>query len=287
MKQNVEVALVQMTVDWFDREANAGRMARAVLRAAQSRQVDLVVFPELANIGYVARHSAEFARRYVAAAEPIPGPTTERLAELAIANHCHVVAGLAERHPELPDQILDSAIVLAPNGELLAVQRKTHLAGDEREYFLAGAGFVVARTQAGNIGVALGHDLEIPEAPRLLALAGAELIVAPLAWSLETHEYDRRPGIADRLWRLIGTRAFENAAYVLAVNRVGEQTDRRFIGLTGAAGPSGRMLATIDSEDQEILFITLRDDELREARAAAPTFVDRRPELYRPLSAPP
>lgn len=284
MKQAVEVALVQMTVDWFDREANIGRMARAVSRAAQSRHVDLVVFPELANIGYVTRHSEDFARRYVQAAEPVPGPTTERLAELAISSGCYVVAGVAERHADLPDQVMNSAIVLAPSGELLAVQRKTHLDGDEKAYFIAGKELLVVRTDVGQIGIALGHDFELPEVPRLLALAGAEVVIAPLAWGLEPHEADRRPAIADRLWRLIGTRAFENATYVLAVNRVGEQSDRRFIGLTGAAGPTGRMIATIDSEDQEILFVTLRDDELRAARAAAPMFVDRRPELYRSLT---
>jgi predicted amidohydrolase len=278
------VALVQMTVDWFDHEANAARMARAITRSAQSRHIDLVVFPELANAGYVTRYSPDFARRYLIASEPIPGPTTERLAELAIANGVHVVAGIAERHPEIPDQVMNSAVVLAPSGELLAVQRKLHLQGDEKTYFVPGHELMVVPTDVGNLGIAIGHDFELPEVPRLLALGGAELVIAPLSWGLDPHEYDRRSGLADRLWRLIGTRAFENAAYVLAVNRVGDQSDRRFVGLTGAAGPTGRMIATIDSEDQEILFVTLRDDELRDARAAAPTFVNRRPELYRPLT---
>src|SRR5439155_13875698 len=176
LRDDVRVALAQIAIESLDAAANLERIGRACDQAA-SAGAQLVLFPELANIGQVPVFHPAFAARYLAAAEPIPGPFTEAVGELARGHGQHVVVGVAERGPGAHGQLFNSAVIVAPSGEVVGVQRKLHPAhGPEREYFAKGSEIVVVPTELGVLSAQICYDLYFPEVARAAALRGAEIL---------------------------------------------------------------------------------------------------------------
>lgn len=297
MKREVQVSVVQFATEWLSPERNIERMA--ALADAEARQgAALVVFPELANVGYITPAMpgapldcedltlAEFAVRYLRAAEPVPGPTTEALAAVARRHGAYVVVGIAQRHPQVPGTLYNSGVLIGPTG-VIGVHHKMHLPLEEKLYFYAGNTAEVWRTDLGNIGVVVCYDGRFPELPRILALRGAEIICN--IWAISAGVGSVTPA-DDTLAHRAYTRAQENGVFYICANRAGFQGKTRFIGQSVVAAPNGTLIARSETSEEDVIRAPLREDDLLQYRGLLNIFRDRRPEMYglisKPLSEP-
>lgn len=279
MKATVHVAAVQMDLAWLEPEKNVRRMGELAIRASQEQATDLVVFPELANTGYVTQRSRDFGRKYAEQADTIPGYTTEELGRVAADRGLHIAVGVCQRHPTIPGTLYNAAVLIGPAGELIGVHHKVHIPGEEKHYFYPGNTVGVHRTDLGTIGLMVCYDLRFPELARLMALQGAEMLIA-------VYNGPRRPrDIARRFEFTAAMRAQENQCYVVACNRTGSDGEVQFAGCSAIAAPTGDVLA-VAGEGEEVLRATFSRDLLLEERAFHTNFRDRRPDLYGPLCAP-
>jgi predicted amidohydrolase len=216
MSKRFLAAAVQLDVG-PDKAANLAAVAR-LARGAAERGAALIVLPEL----FFWRGERGDER---AVAEPIPGPTTERLAALAAELRVYLVGGsLLETAPEAA-KVYNTSPVFDPDGALLATYRKVHLfdvdiAGHvsvrESDTRLAGAAPVVVSTALGRLGLSVCYDLRFPELYRKLSDAGAEIVCVPSAFTFPTGAHH---------WEiLLRARAIENQVYVVAPNQIGRGT---------------------------------------------------------------
>ncbi len=164
------------------------------------------------------------------------------------------------------------------SGETLATYAKTHLFGDvDRAQFVAGDGYApVVELGGWRLGLAICYDIEFPETARLLALAGAEAILAPTA--------NMAPFDSVAL-RLVPSRAEENALYVAYANYCGSEGEFDYVGLSCVCGPDGGDLARA-GRGPEMIFADLDRGALAAARSRSTQLADRRPDLYAPLAKP-
>ena len=116
MKDKVKTALVQMEVTSLQPEKNASRMKEFIENIFDNREVELILFPELANTGYVQSMDQDFGREFLKCAETIPGYTTNILAKLAKKHKTHIVVGLAQLHPQIPGTVYNSSVLIGPRG---------------------------------------------------------------------------------------------------------------------------------------------------------------------------
>jgi omega-amidase len=287
VKESVHVSVVQFAPQRWDREANAIRMADFIEREGSER-AELVVFPELANIGYLRGPNAsldeDFALRYHRYAEPIPGPTTSTLGKAAAQAGVYVVVGLAEAHPHVPGMLFNSSVLIAPDGEVRGVHRKVHIPRAEKHYFVPGNRIEVFPTELGVIGMQVCYDDRFPETARVQALKGAEIIVVVFAGYLREigRRYGQRSGRA--LAHRASTRALENAVYYVICNRSGSEDDSVSMGHSVVAGPAGTILCQSASVEETVSRAELREEHLIGARISLSTFRDRRPDLYGPIA---
>ncbi|MGH3585785.1 MAG: carbon-nitrogen hydrolase family protein [Pseudonocardia sp.] len=276
MKEQVRVSLVQLASALLDPAKNAERMADHVVREAREHGAELVVFPELSTTGYVqSARDDEFAERLYAASEPVPGPTVERLAEAAREVGTHVVVGVSQRHPRIPEVLYNSAVLIDPAGEIAGVQHKVHACRDEKEYYIPGDLVHVFDTALGRLGLQLCYDVRFPELTRVQVLDGAEIVVSLWASAVQ-------PGKVpdDSIIARCATRAMENAVFYLGCNRTGGDDTQTFYGRSAIAGPSGDTLAASDNDREHAVRATLTAANLRAQRRYLTLFRDRRPELY-------
>jgi predicted amidohydrolase len=211
--------------------ANLEEIAR-LAQQAKSDGAELVVFPELAATGV-----ADPAK----SAQPIPGPATDRMRELAAQLGIYLVCGLAER---AQDAVYNSACLIAPDGEV-TVYHKTHLTADERSWARAGDEWSVVDTPIGRIGLLIGHDASFPEAGRVLALRGCDIVVCPAALKgrfssphAGTAVAQPKPiptGADPHHWHHFRVRAGENNVFLAFANVV--DPDQGYLGLSGVFGP--------------------------------------------------
>ncbi len=217
-------------------------------------------------------------------AEPIPGPTTERVQELARETGMVIVAPIYEE--EQPGVYYNTAVVVDADGTQLGIYRKHHIPQVkgfyEKYYFRPGnLGFPVFDTAVGRIGVYICYDRHFPEGWRALGLAGARIVFNPSATSR---------GLSAYLWNLEQpAAAVANEYFVGAINRVGVEPlgDDDFYGGSYFCDPRGRIVgeAASDSED-EVIVRDLDMAMLEEVRQLWAFYRDRRPEAYGPLVAP-
>lgn len=228
---------------------------------------DLVVAPELCTTGYALPDRAAF----LAVAEPIPGPTCERLAALATRIGGLLVAGLAERDG---DRLFNSAVLVGPSG-VIATNRKSHLFWNEKAIFDPGdTGFTVHRAGGIAIGIMICFDWAFPEAAGTLARRGAQLIAHPSNLVLPLAR------------RAMPVRCLENRVFAITANRWGEEAGPdgplRFRGESMILSPRGEELAVGPAEDDQVQIVAIDPGEADD-KHLTPTnhvFDDRRPELY-------
>lgn len=254
--------------------------------------IQLAVFPELALTGFVTAPSADSRRQYwEAAAEEVPGPSLNRVADAASRYNCHVLLGMAERS-NIPLEVYNSAVLVTPQKEFF-VSRKVQLPGVEKMYFTPGPAQKVISTSFGKIGVIICYELFFPEPARCLALQGAEIIfVISSIW-----KGGQEGGVGDGAskFRLFEssmiTRAIENQVYMVLCNGAGFHDMGEGYGQWKRMGRSkvvsgmGEILTETDSEDEAIITATLTNEEFLKGRAAYSFFMDRLPAKYTVLTA--
>jgi omega-amidase len=293
MKEEVKVSVVQFASEWLQLEKNIQRMREFVEAEGKAGQ-ELIVFPELANIGYIAPVApgdsigiegmtfAQFATAYYHAAETIPGPTTEALSELTKRYGVYVVVGLAEKHPVVPGTLYNSGALIGPNG-VIGVHHKMHLPLNEKLFFYGGNEAEVFPTELGKIGVEVCYDGRFPELSRLLALKGAEMICC--VWCIPAALGAVVP-TDDSLYHRAYVRAQENGLFFINANRSGKQGNARLVGHSAIAAPNGTLLAKSETDEEEVIRAVLKEEELIKYRTVLNIFRDRRPELYGGICAP-
>ncbi|MDW8479435.1 MAG: carbon-nitrogen hydrolase [Xanthomonadales bacterium] len=290
MSATLDVALIQER-DHGSREANLAAIA-ARLREAAGSGARLALLMELHNGPYFCQRERveEFAR-----AEPVPGPTTEFLAGLARELRMVIVGSVFERRG--PGLHHNTAVVLDADGRLAGRYRKMHIPEDpgfhEKFYFAPGdLGFRPVDSAVGRLGVLVCWDQWFPEAARLMALAGAELLLYPTAigWDPRDDEDERRR--QREAWITVQRgHAIANGLPVLACNRVGHEPDPEggpgilFWGSSFAAGPQGELLAVADADRPATLTVRLDLRRGEAVRRIWPFLRDRRIDAYGELLA--
>jgi predicted amidohydrolase len=263
------IGIVQMDCVLGDVAANLARI-EAHAGEATRRGADLVMFPECATTGYF------LGDRIAALAEPIPGPSSVRLAALARATSAHLVVGLIEAADGV---YYDDAVLFAPDGAC-TVYRKTHLFGPERAVFAAGERTVVAETQLGRLGLTVCYDLMFPEFVRALVLDGATMILNVTDWISD--DWQRGMGWGrDSVVALARTRALENGVHVAMADRVGIEGGWTSLGGSTVASPTGQALVALGAEeDIAVAKVETGSVDLARWSEVATYLADRRPELY-------
>ncbi|MFQ5691116.1 MAG: carbon-nitrogen hydrolase family protein [Gemmatimonadota bacterium] len=268
----MRIALAQQHAG-LDRAENLERALDAMERAAEAG-TDLVIFPELAVDRFFPQREGDEAAARIA--EPVPGPTTGRVAERAAALGLVTVFNLYEVDAE--GRRFDSSPVFDRDGSLLGVTRMTHITDyacfHEREYYDPGdRGAPVYETAVGRLGVAICYDRHYPEYMRALGAAGAELVAIPQAGAVG----EWPDGLFEAEVRVA---AFQNGYFAALCNRVGEEERLSFAGESFVVDPEGRVLARGRPLEDDLVVCDL-DLELCAGSTARRLFWrDRRPELY-------
>ena len=202
-------------------------------------------------------------------AEPADGDSADAVAEIATRHGLAIAYGYPER---AGDQVFNSAQIVSADGDRLANYRKTHLFGDfERDHFTPGEQQVVQAELGGlRVGLMICYDVEFPENVRAHALAGTDLLLVPTA---QMHPFQF---VAESV---VPVRAFENQLYVAYVNRVGQEGEFDFVGLSTLAGPDG-VARSRAGRGTELLLADVDPVLLAASREANPYLQDRRPGLY-------
>jgi N-carbamoylputrescine amidase len=264
-----------------DQDANLSKALERVKHAAK-RGAKIVCLQELFRSRYFCQSEddAQFAL-----AEPIPGPASEALARAAAEHEITLVGSLFERRTE--GVYHNTAVIFAPNGELIGKYRKMHIPDDpcfyEKFYFTPGdstPGFQSYSTPQAKIGTLICWDQWFPEAARLTALAGAQILFYPTAigWHLKDRPAVKR-GQADA-WELIQrSHAVANGCFVCSVNRVGREGKLDFWGGSFIADPFGKLIAKAGKKE-EIVHAKCDLSAIDWTRRHWPFLRDRRVDAY-------
>ncbi len=273
--REITIAIVQMKPKLGEAEDNLVKMSEMIATIASQQRVDLIVFPELITSGY------ELGVRFTELAQRVPGPTINLIAQRANEYGVYIAFGMATKE-RVESVLYNSAILIGPEGDLVDVYNKIHLRGEERMAFREGFKLSVADTELGSIGMMIGYDLAFPEVARSMALEGAEIVLCLANW--ETANVDE--------WKTyIRARAYENAIYIAAANRIGEDVTLNFGGESMIVGPRGQIFASLadetDPETGEPLegFTVARIDldAVRKNREEYQFMQNRQPAVYRAI----
>jgi N-carbamoylputrescine amidase len=264
------------------------RKAMAGVREARAKGAELVCLQELFRSQYFCQtedHS------YFTLAEPVPGPSTEALSKLAAELGVVIVASLFERRAE--GLYHNTAAIIDADGTYLGKYRKMHIPDDpqyyEKFYFTPGdLGFLAWDTKVGRIGVLVCWDQWYPEAARLTALAGAQILFYPTAIGWLPAEKAEHGAQQQAAWETIQrSHAIANGVYVCAVNRVGHEGvpngGIEFWGGSFVADPGGRILAKA-GEGEEVLIAACDLAKVDISRTHWPFLRDRRIDAYADLT---
>ena len=273
----MHIAGIQTDVVFGDLEANLNTL-EAHLRAEVSAGTQLTVFPECFTTGYCFDSFDEAFNL----AEAVPGPTIARVEKLCRELKTFVVYGMLERSGR---DLFNTAVLIGPEG-LIGSYRKIHLPylGVDRFTTPGDRPFEVFEADGVRIGMLICYDGGFPEAARVLALRGADVILLPTNWP---------PGGDYMAQFSINSRAMENGVYFVAVNRVGTENGFRFIGKSRICSPVGATLTSIDSDRAGIVRAEIDPVAARTKRIVRipgkhiiDRMADRRPEMYGALCEP-
>jgi predicted amidohydrolase len=262
----MRVACVQFAPVFGNLDANT----EIIVNHIDQIDADVIVFPELATSGYFHLGHDEVTR----IAEPLAGPTTQRVIDAATRSGKVVVCGFAERDGEM---MYNAALIAGKGIAQPRVYRKTHLFYTETLGFTPGnSGFFTVYIEHLDctIGTMICYDWRFPESARALALQGADLIVCPS--NLVTH-----------IWRMaMPVRAFENKVYLAVANRTGAEhnagEDVAFNGQSAIYGYNGSVLADAPAEGDAIVIAELHPEQTRDKafNSINDIFKDRREGMY-------
>lgn len=272
----VKIAAVQMDVEIGEPKNNLSRMIER-LEATSRNGALLTVFPECALTGYCFG-SKEEAWPF---AETVPGPSIQQMAEACRHLNSYAIFGMLERDGE---RLFNACVLVGPEG-LIGGYRKVHLPFLGVDMFTTPGDRPFAVHSAGpiQVGMHICYDGAFPEAARVMALQGADLLVLPTNWP---------PGAECTADYVTNTRALENNVYFAAVNRTGTERGFHFIGKSKICDTRGYVLAEAQHEDEAVLYADLDLARARNkhiirvpGKHEIHRFADRRPEMYEPIVA--
>jgi N-carbamoylputrescine amidase len=274
-----------------DRDDNLRRALEKVGEAAR-RGAKVVCLPELFRTHYFCQREDAAAFDF---AEPIPGPTTSTLADAARSLGVVIVAPVFERRAA--GVYHNSVALIETDGAIVGLYRKMHIPDDpgyyEKFYFTPGdLGFKSFRTSCGTIGTLICWDQWYPEAARLTALQGAEVLFYPTAIGWHPHEKAHH-GVAQLdAWRTVQRgHAIANGVYVAVANRIGHEippgggTGIEFWGSSFVADPQGVIIAEASTDREEILLAEVDTARIEEVRRNWPFLRDRRIDAYEGITS--
>ena len=282
-----KVGLVQMRC--VDGAAKNQAAAEAGIRKAVRQGAKIVCLPELYRGLYFCQTEdhAHFAR-----AEAVPGPTTKALASLAKKLKVVIVGSLFERRAA--GVYHNTAVVLDADGRLAGTYRKMHIPDDplyyEKFYFAPGdLGFRAFDTRVGRVGTLVCWDQWYPEAARLTALQGAQVLFYPTAIGWHPSEKKQWGESQTQAWQTMQrSHAIANGLYVAAVNRVGHEGPKNggidFFGASFISDPYGRVIAQASRDREEVLVAEVDPGSVETARQHWPFLRDRRIAAYGSLT---
>lgn len=289
MKSKIIVSAVQQPCD-KDRQTNLD-FSIAKIHEAAANKADLVVLPEL-HLGPYFCQNEDY--HHYELAQSIPGPTTDILAKVAKQAGVVIVSTIFEKRA--PGLYHNTAVVFDKDGSIAGKYRKMHIPDDpgfyEKYYFTPGdIGFKPIETSIGKLGVLICWDQWFPEGARLMALAGADLLIYPTAigWDREdrTEEQQRQ---LDAWITIQRSHAVANGIPVISCNRVGfekapdSDSGIEFWGNSFIAGPQGEIITQADASETKLLLCTLDRARSEHVRQIWPYLRDRRIDEYAGLT---
>ena len=273
------------------RKVNMTRLAEGIVDLAR-RGAQLIVLQELHNSLYFCQ--TESVDNFELA-EPIPGPSTNFFGEIAKQLGVVIVTSLFERRA--PGLYHNTAVVIEKDGSIAGKYRKMHIPDDpayyEKFYFTPGdLGFQPIQTSVGRLGVQVCWDQWYPEGARLMALAGAEILIYPTAIGYESTDTPEEQQRQRTAWTTVQRgHAVANGLPVVAVNRVGYEPDPsgqtngiQFWGSSFVAGPQGELLYQASTDEEESVIIALDMERSENVRRWWPFLRDRRIDTYNNLT---
>lgn len=274
-----------------ERKTNMTRLAQGIADLA-ARGAKLIILQELHNSLYFCQ--TEDVDNF-ALAEPIPGPSTNFFGELAKELGVVIVTSLFERRA--PGLYHNTAVVIERNGSIAGKYRKMHIPDDpayyEKFYFTPGdMGFEPINTSVGRLGVMVCWDQWYPEAARLMALAGAEILIYPTAIGYSATDDAQEQQRQREAWTTVQRgHAIANGLPLVAVNRVGYEPDPsrltdgiQFWGSSFVAGPQGELYYQASDNEEESVIVNINLDHSEDVRRWWPFLRDRRIDSYNELT---
>jgi 5-aminopentanamidase len=274
---SITIAIAQIDIAFADRERNLARMIE-VLSETAKQSARLTVFPEAALTGYCF-DSLDEARPH---AEPIPGPSTQRLAGVCRELGVFAVYGLLEADGE---RLFNACVLVGPEG-VVGSYRKIHLPflGVDRFTTPGDRPFAIHEAAGMRIGMHICYDGGFPESARVLTLLGADLVVLPTNWPAGS---ECMAGCG------VNTRAMENNIYYAACDRVGDERGFHFIGMSKICDPRGGILSEAAHDREAILYAQIDVEKARQKKIIRVPKLheidrirDRRPEMYGEIIKP-
>ena len=281
--RHVTIALVQMTCTQ-SRQENVDK-ARTRIAETAKQGAQIVCLQELFAGTYPCQ-SEDHGR--FEDAEPIPGPTSDALAAMARQHEVVVIGSLFERRAA--GVYHNTAVVFDADGSLVGIYRKMHIPDDplfyEKFYFTPGdLGFRSFSTRFGRIGVCVCWDQWFPEAARLTALSGAEVLFYPTTIGWLPDEKEEFGASQWSAWEtMMRSHAIANGVFVAAPNRVGTEGALQFWGASFVADPYGNVMARASHDTEETLLVQCDLNQVNLARTHWPFLRDRRIDAYGDLT---
>ena len=267
----MKISAIQTDVSIDDPDSNLRTLKHHVVREAEHGS-RLIVFPECFVAGYCFNSREEAVRN----ALPVDSPFTESVGQLCRKHDCYVVFGMVEL---VEHDIFNTAVLVGPQG-IVGSYRKVHLPwlGVDRFTRPGDQPFTVFDAGGVRIGMLICYDAGFPEATRVLALDGADIVVLPTNWP---------PGAEQLAKYTVNSRAMENSIYFIAANRVGTERGFRFIGASRICDPFGRTIVSADHRNECVLRASIDPTQARKKRLTRvpgehiiDRLADRRPEMY-------
>ena len=268
--REITVATIQMEPQLGQVEENLVKMRECIDRVATEQPVDLIVFPELITTGY------EVGPRFPQLAQRVPGATVNLIAQRASELGVHIAFGMATKKEKVESVLYNTAVMVGPDGDILHQHHKIHLRGEEQMLFRSGYRIRECETSLGSdgltVGMMIGWDLAFPETARSLTMRGSELLIVLANWE-EPHAEEYR--------LYLRARALENAIFVAAANRVGEEPSYTFFGQSAIVDPYGQFYASADEPTEGYAVATIDLDETSRRREETQILQCRHPRTYR------
>jgi len=284
MAKQIVLGLIQMRCK-DDAEANLSNAIEKINSAA-SKGAQIICLPELFRSFYFPQ--SEDIEQF-SLAESIPGETTEKLSKVAKAKKIVIIAPIFEKRAS--GVYHNSVVIIDGDGKIVGKYRKMHIPDDpcfyEKFYFAPGdLGFQNFNTKYAKIGVLICWDQWFPEAARLTALQGAQIIFYPTA--IGWHDSEKRSVAEAQLqaWETVQRgHAIANGAFVAAVNRTGREGSLTFWGSSFVSSPFGEVLARGNRNKAEVLIVKCDLDEIDQIRQSWPFLRDRRIDAYSAITS--